>query len=160
MKFIIEIAQDSPSWDRFNQINEKLCNKYLELIIKKYPNIQQINQIELSILLTNDIKIKELNKEFRKKNKATNVLSFPDLELDFRTIDQFIPPNLNHLYLGDIAFSFDTINKEAKEQNIEFIAHFCHLLVHSILHLLGYDHQNDKEAEIMENLEMIILKNR
>jgi probable rRNA maturation factor len=62
------------------------------------------------------------------------------------------------MYLGDIAFSFETIFKEAKEKKLIFLDHFKHLLLHSILHLIGYDHNNDEETEIMQNIEINILQ--
>lgn len=158
MKFTIEIAQDIQDWKTHKEINTKLFTQVIKKILGKYPNLNAIKNVELSILLTNDAKIKELNKEFRNKNATTNVLSFPDLEIDYRKIHQFQPDDLAYLYLGDIAFSLDTITKEAEEKNIEFLQHFKHLLVHSILHLLGFDHQNDEEAEIMETLEVEFLK--
>ncbi|KAJ6645140.1 Endoribonuclease YbeY [Pseudolycoriella hygida] len=93
-----------------------------------------------------------LNSQFCGKGKATNVLSFPDIELDFRHLLEFTP-NLDYMYLGDIAFGYEIIQSEAISQNKSFRDHFMHLLVHSILHLLGFDHQDDEEAIIMENLE-------
>lgn len=97
---------------------------------------------EVSILLTNDTRIQELNRDFRDKDKPTNVLSFPSEEEDF---------------LGDIAISFNTLEKEAEEQDKEFTHHFIHMLIHGTLHLLGYDHITDEEAEEMESLEIKIL---
>lgn len=105
--------------------------------------------VEISILLSNDNKLQELNHDFRGKNKPTNVLSFPSgspLQGE------------KHLYLGDIAISFQTLYNESLEQQKTFKDHYTHMLVHSILHLLGYDHEKKKEAVIMENLEKTILK--
>jgi len=97
---------------------------------------------ELSILLTNDDHIQQLNRDFRDKDKPTNVLSFPNDEGD---------------YLGDIAISFQTIEKEAIEQNKDIYHHFTHMVIHGILHLKGYDHETDIDAEEMEAIEMKIL---
>lgn len=120
------------------------------------PNIS----IEISVLLTNDEEIKQLNKNYRHKNKPTNVLSFP--AFDTKKIKAFRPENLpiidNFLPLGDIALAFETIKNEAAEQNKSFNHHFTHLLTHSLLHLLGYDHETNKDADLMENLEIKILK--
>ncbi len=157
MKFTIEIAQDCKNWNNIKEINVKLIEYFLNKIIQRYSNFKILKEIELSVLLTSDHKIQKLNKEFRNKDSATNVLSFPDVEIDFSKISEFVPDDPNYLYLGDIAFAFETIQKESIEYNIEFINHFNHLLVHSILHLIGYDHQNDQEAQIMENLEDEIL---
>ncbi len=96
---------------------------------------------EASLVLTNDTEIKELNNEYRGLNKPTNVLSFEtgDSEL-----------------LGDIYISYDTAMRESGAE--EFVAHVTHLVIHGILHLLGHDHIKDSEAEIMEALEIKVLK--
>lgn len=157
MKFTIEIAQDNDEWDSYKEINPKLFEEILEEVLKNYPNFSKVQNIELSILLTNDKRIKKLNQEFRNENSATNVLSFPDLDIDFSQILEF-KPDLDYIYPGDIAFAFETISEEVKKKNIPFLNHFKHLLVHSTLHLLGYDHMNDTEAEIMQDIEVKILK--
>ena len=157
MKFTIEIAQDNDEWDSYKEINPKLFEEILEEVLKNYPNFSKVQNIELSILLTNDKRIKKLNQEFRNENSATNVLSFPDLDIDFSQILEF-KPDLDYIYIGDIAFAFETISEEVKKKNIPFLNHFKHLLVHSTLHLLGYDHMNDTEAEIMQDIEVKILK--
>jgi len=89
-----------------------------------------------------------LNKEWRNKNSATNVLSFPIGE----PIEQ--APNL----LGDIVVCAPIVEKEAKIQEKNIEAHWAHLIIHGILHLQGYDHQSDDDANIMESKEIIILK--
>lgn len=157
MKFTIEIAQDNDNWDLYNEINTKLVEQILSEVIEKYPNLSAVSNIELSVLLTGNKRIKHLNQEFRNENNATNVLSFPDLEIDFRHILEF-KPDLDYIYLGDVAFAFEIIDEEAKEKKISFLHHFKHLLVHSILHLLGYDHQTDEETEIMQNVEINVLE--
>jgi len=157
MKFTIEIAQDNDEWDSYKEINPKLFEEILEEVLTNYPNFNKVQNIELSILLTNDKRIKKLNQDFRNENSATNVLSFPDLDIDFSQILEF-KPDLDYIYLGDIAFAFETISEEVKKKNIPFLNHFKHLLVHSTLHLLGYDHMNDTEAEIMQDIEVKILK--
>lgn len=102
---------------------------------------------EICILLADDQTIQDLNKRFRGKDTPTNVLSFPQSE----------PNTLPILPLGDIVLSYQTIQKEAYEQNKNFVSHFKHLLVHGVLHLMHYDHQNDQEAKIMEDIEIKIL---
>ena len=157
MKFTIEIAQDNTEWDLYSEINPKLFKQILKETIKNYKNLSEVKNLELSILLTNNSRIKKLNQEFRNKNSATNVLSFPDVDIDFRQILEF-EPNLDYMYLGDIAFAFETISKEAEEKKIHFLHHFKHLLLHSILHLIGYDHKDDEETKIMQNIEVRILQ--
>lgn len=102
---------------------------------------------EISILLTNDEEIHALNRDYRHKDAPTNVLSF------------CLPYMGNGYWLaGDIIISYDRILQECKEQNIPFRYHFAHMLVHGCLHLQGYDHIEDKEAEKMEKKEQTLLK--
>lgn len=103
-----------------------------------------------TILLTNDARILELNSQFRNQNKPTNVLSFPSGEEE-------PDPENGKLYLGDIAISFETVSREAVEGQKTLTHHLTHMIVHGILHLLGYDHETDEEAEEMEGLEIKIL---
>ena len=98
---------------------------------------------EVSITLVNDKQIHKLNKQYRGMDKPTNVLSF---ELG------------DDLLLGDIFISLDTVKKEAKQAGISVQEHTAHMVVHGILHLLGYDHLDDKQAKIMESKEIQILK--
>lgn len=104
---------------------------------------------ELSILFTDDAAIRELNREWRGKDRATNVLSFPAVPL--------APGDAPGPLLGDLALASETIATEAREMGIGFDAHLTHLLVHGFLHLLGYDHVEEAEAEEMEGLETRIL---
>lgn len=102
---------------------------------------------ELSILLTNDEEQQELNKQWRGKDSATNVLSFPQIEPFGPVVG----------LLGDITLARETLVREAEEQGVTFEAHFTHLVVHGFLHILGYDHLDDAEALQMESLETQIL---
>lgn len=111
----------------------------------------------VSIVLTNDAEIKELNKNYRNKDKPTNVLSFPAIDFNADN-DEIIQPALPETELGDIILAYETIAREADEQNKSLSNHFKHLIVHGFLHLLGYDHIEDDEAEEMESTEVRILK--
>ena len=102
---------------------------------------------ELSVLLTDDAEQRELNAQWRQKDSATNVLSFPQIE----------PFGAVRGLLGDITLARETLEREAAEQGISFDHHFTHLVVHGFLHILGYDHLDDEEAEEMEGLETAIL---
>ncbi|WP_395463132.1 rRNA maturation RNase YbeY [Wolbachia endosymbiont of Cantharis cryptica] len=99
----------------------------------------------ISIALADDNLLHQLNLKFRKMNKPTNVLSFRCEQLS------------NECDLGDIAISIDTIERESHEYCILILAHIAHMLVHGLLHLLGYDHQKEDEGIIMRNLESKIL---
>jgi probable rRNA maturation factor len=107
--------------------------------------------IELTIRIVDESEIIDLNHRYRNKNKATNVLSFP-IELDFGA-------DLDYRMLGDIIICASVVEKEAREQNKELLAHWAHMVVHGLLHLLGYDHENPEEANIMESLESELLQN-
>ena len=104
---------------------------------------------ELSILFTDDAAIQVLNREWRGKDKATNVLSFPAFPVE---PGDPLPP-----MLGDIVLACETVRREADEENKPFEHHLTHLMVHGLLHLLGYDHETEEEAEEMEGLERQIL---
>jgi probable rRNA maturation factor len=103
----------------------------------------------LSILLTDDVEMRKLNAGWRAKDKPTNVLSFPAEN----AVDPARPP----AYLGDIALGLATCRREAREQKKALADHVAHLAVHGVLHLLGYDHMDDEQAEAMEPLETAIL---
>ena len=108
----------------------------------------------VNVCLSNDDEVHKLNKEFRGLDKPTNVLSFANVDDD--EFWDMLKDN-SELDLGDIILSFDTLQEEARVKNISVYAHFCHLLVHGFLHILGFDHIDDKEAEEMEGLEIEIL---
>ena len=133
---------DFPKWK--NKI--KNPEKYLLRKIKKLQKISYFkskNQ-EFSILLTNSQKMKKLNFKFRKKNKATDVLSFP-LKYSKNKI----------IYIGDIAISYEIINKRSKLSN--FFKEFDKIWVHGYLHLIGYDHKKIKDFKKMYKKEQLIL---
>lgn len=100
---------------------------------------------ELSIVLTDDANIRRLNAAWRGKDSATNVLSFPAFSL---AAGDPLPP-----MLGDIVLARETILRESALEERPFEHHFCHLVVHGLLHLLGHDHEDEQEAEKMEALE-------
>lgn len=108
----------------------------------------------VNVCLSDDKEVQQLNKQFRDMDKPTNVLSFANIDDD--EFWDMLPEN-SEVELGDIILSFDTLQKEAYVKNISVYAHFCHLLVHGFLHILGFDHQEDEEAEEMEGLETEIL---
>jgi len=103
---------------------------------------------ELSVLLTDDAGIRVINRDHRGLDKPTNVLSFPQDDPDS---DAYGP------LLGDIVVAYETVAREAGEVGISLSDHVCHMIVHGFLHLLGYDHMDDDEAEEMEGLETAIL---
>ena len=110
--------------------------------------------VEASIRLTDDAEIQALNKKYRKKNQPTNVLSFPALDAE----DLARLPDGAPLILGDIVIALETTLKEAEVETKVPEEHLSHLVVHGMLHLLGYNHETESEAKIMEGLEVHVLK--
>ncbi|MBE6446066.1 MAG: rRNA maturation RNase YbeY [Alphaproteobacteria bacterium] len=100
------------------------------------------DEAELSLVLADDDFVQSLNKQYRHQDKPTNVLSFEN----------------EGIFAGDIVVAYQTTKKEAKEKDVSFSAHLAHLLTHGTLHLQGYDHLNDKQADKMEKLEVKLLK--
>jgi probable rRNA maturation factor len=107
--------------------------------------------IEISVRFTSDAEVHALNRDYRGKDKPTNVLSFPMAD------PELLAKNANgdgiEILLGDIVLAYETCAREAGERAIAIRDHAAHLLVHGTLHLLGYDHADDEEAEAMETAE-------
>lgn len=115
---------------------------------------------EVVVMGCDDARISVLNADFREKDKATNVLSWPSEERSAQDAGgQPLAPEGPDPELGDIAISFDTCMREAQDAEKKFADHVTHLVVHGILHLLGYDHIDEKDAALMEGLETEILGN-
>jgi probable rRNA maturation factor len=110
---------------------------------------------EISVRIVDEEEARALNNQYRQQDKATNVLSFPAVGAD----EVGLPPELSQA-LGDIVICGPVVEREAVEQNKEIASHWAHLLVHGALHLLGYDHETDEEADVMEKLETRILATR
>ena len=147
--FVIESTISLSLWDKIliNDFHEKL-DQVLNQIYERIGLISNNSKTLISISFSGDKKVRELNNSFRRKRSATNVLSFPS-NYKFNNI----------LFLGDIIFSIETILKEAKRDNKSVENHLTHLFIHSVLHLLGYEHETEEQAEKMENLEIEILSN-
>ena len=105
----------------------------------------------LSVLLTDNNGIKKINKQYRKINKSTNVLSFPQND------ERFITKKTSKIILGDIVISLEKIMKESKLQNKNLSNHLTHMVIHSLLHLLGFNHEKLKDFKIMKKKEINIL---
>lgn len=104
-------------------------------------------QAEVTIRIVDEFESQSLNRDYRGKDKPTNVLSFP-----FEA-----PPGVELDLLGDLVICRQVVEHEAEEQNKALLAHWAHMVVHGTLHLLGYDHIDDEEAEEMESLEISIM---
>ncbi len=142
----VEVFDDNLSWKKKIKKTSIFFNKVLSLFPKKYKFKKK--NISFSLLLSDNKKIKELNKKFRKKNKSTDILSFP--------LNKKI--NKNKLYLGDIIISYQFINKPKSINNLNFKKKVIKIFIHGFLHLLGYDHLREKDYIKMYNEELKIFK--
>jgi probable rRNA maturation factor len=149
----IDIAVNEPAWRKAGIDIDALFPDVAgrALSAARVPALKD-KDAEISVVLTNDAEIKTLNHDYRDKDKPTNVLSFPLMDINSGA------PLGDPVALGDVVFAYETIAREAKEQDKSFVDHLTHLLIHGVLHLVGYDHIADQEAEIMEKLEIHILK--
>jgi probable rRNA maturation factor len=149
----IDIGSKSKKWQPHLKFIEDICKKLissadLKKFFKKDPSI------EVAVSLILDREMQKINHQFRGKDKTTNVLSFPAQAPDFFQKNY----KENYVFLGDIIISFETVKKESLAEKKSFENHLTHMILHSILHLIGFDHQNKKEAKVMESLEVKILK--
>lgn len=133
---------------------EEWQDKLTEIVNGTLKHIGWNHPSEISILLTDESYSQQLNHTYRKKDSPTNVLSFPAFSPSEL---QLLAKQQPSLILGDIVLSLETVLKEAEFQKKTFLDHFMHLTIHGTLHLLGYDHQADCQAEEMEAIEVNIL---
>jgi probable rRNA maturation factor len=139
----IEIAVEAGNWP---QGLEPLAEKALNAALAG-SGYELSGPTEISVLLTDDAHQRELNRQWRGKDASTNVLSFPHLDPDAPLAG----------LLGDISLAFETLERETRELSKPFEDHFVHLLVHGMLHILGFDHLIREEALVMERHETDIM---
>jgi probable rRNA maturation factor len=144
----VTILVEDGDWSGFGKIERIVCCAAAALASDPRLVIEPAS--DASVVLASDALMRRLNRTYRGKDAATNVLSFP-----FRTPPGAVSQESTHL--GDVVLAAETVGREAAERGIEPSHHLQHLVVHGLLHLLGYDHQTDSEAEAMENLETEIL---
>ena len=108
--------------------------------------------VEIAIRLTDDDEVHDLNRDFRGKDKPTNVLSFPQVQPDL--LEGLSNSDDGEILLGDIVLARETCAREAAEKGVSLADHATHLIVHGTLHLVGYDHMDDASAAAMEALEV------
>ncbi|HEY4275210.1 MAG TPA: rRNA maturation RNase YbeY [Rhizomicrobium sp.] len=137
----IQFVVDDPGWRKIRGLLPRL--KRAATAAEKAGKFR--GKSSMTVLLANDRKLKLLNRDFRGKDKATNVLSFP------------AGPNAQG-YRGDIALALGVTRGEAKAEGKKLIDHATHLVVHGVLHLAGHDHVRPRDAKVMESLEVAILE--
>jgi len=148
----IDVLAESPAWKKGFPAAENVCRH--AAVAAFDLGCHGAGHAEVSLLLSNDARVRLLNHEFRGEDRATNVLSFPT-----HTASEVAapwPPN-RPLLLGDIVVAYETVVAEAAAEGKDFSHHLGHLVVHGMLHLLGYDHRTETEADEMERLETRIL---
>ena len=143
----VDVVSDSNLWNQKIKKKEFFFNSLVRFFPKKYRFIKK--KVNLTILLSNNNNIKKLNKKFRNKNKSTDILSFPS-EKKFNI--------KKSLYLGDIAISFEFMNKPKKLNKLEFKKKVIKMFIHGFLHLLGYNHIKLKDFKKMLTEEDKIYK--
>ena len=151
---MLEVAIDADEeWDSSRSWDE-LARSAAEAAIAEsaFPQLATIDRaVEISVRLTSDEQVRALNSEWRGKDKATNVLSFPMTEPSILQTANVAGPEL---LLGDIILAHGTCAAEASEKSVSVEQHVTHLIVHGTLHLLGYDHVEDVDAADMEAREI------
>ncbi len=158
---ILHVVLNSPRWTEDVDFDVyKTTEELKELVfghvadVVSHELLAEDKTFMVNVCLSDDEEVHKLNKEFRGMDKPTNVLSFANIDDD--EFWEMLPVS-KEAELGDIILAFETLKKEAEMKNISVYAHYCHLVVHGFLHLLGFDHQEDDEAEEMESLETEIL---
>jgi probable rRNA maturation factor len=140
MRLDVDVVRHAEAWDEA-RIDDAMLRRAAQAAAAEAPALPA-GDYELTILLTDDEEMRALNRTWRDKDAPTNVLSFP-------ASDTLSGPGL----LGDIALAYETIREEARDRDIALTDHVAHLVVHGVLHLLGFDHADDRQAERMETLE-------
>ncbi len=152
----VALTVASSAWRDAFEALEPLTLRIVLAVLDQATAVPWLKTGEVSLLLTDDTEIRALNASYRARDRATNVLSFPGLDLTDGQTGESPPPG--PAVLGDVVISFERLTEEADQQRKDLTDHFAHLLVHGTLHLLGYDHRHDAEAQAMEGLEASILK--
>jgi probable rRNA maturation factor len=143
---IIEVTVEAHAWRTAVTEPEQLCRRTVSAVLAREVSAP----VELSVLLADDRRVAALNRDYRGKDRPTNVLSFP---AQGPSLTDAAAPRL----LGDVVVALETTRREAVAQGRSVADHVAHLVVHGTLHLLGYDHEADDEAEMMEAREIELL---
>jgi probable rRNA maturation factor len=155
MKLEIDLNVESKKWPKDTILKEKVMFTRLALATLEAVEATKLCKIlNFSMLFISDEEMIGYNWKFRNKNSPTNVLSFPAEDFSREELLEF---KMEHLYLGEIIFSFETIKKESEAQHKTFEDHLRHLFVHAFLHLLCYEHDDEYDRVEMEQLEISIL---
>ncbi len=145
----IDVILESPLWAK---ALPEVEDTVLKVSAAALGAVEDSERMEMALVLADDARVRELNRDYRGQDKPTNVLSFASLD------DEDAPqPEDGPILLGDVIVAYETTVAEAAAEGKTLTNHLSHLVVHGVLHLLGYDHMEDGEAEEMEELETAIL---
>lgn len=150
----LAISIDDEGWTAALEDVEAVIEQAVRAVFADVESDCQGRPCEVSVVLSDDERVRELNRDYREKDSATNVLSFPALECEGPG-QLILEPG--PVLLGDIIFALGVCQRECLEQEKTLSAHLSHLCVHGMLHLFGFDHIDDDEAEEMEAREIAIL---
>ena len=148
-----DVLVNNKAWE----LHIKNPNIYIKkklIKVEKKINIFREKKLAFTLLLSGDKEIKKLNKKFRKKNKTTDILSFPFYEK--KILNKIINSKKNSIYLGDIIINLSQIIKQSKNKSFSII--FDRLWIHGLAHLLGYRHKSNQDYSIMQKFENKIIK--
>jgi probable rRNA maturation factor len=155
-KIEIDFVVQDDSWQKDLDDLTDLSLRISKQIFNQLGLSKYVSSIEFSVTLTDNQSIQKINLQYLSKDKPTNVLSFPIQEISENNFDK-LEVHDGFVALGDIIFAYGILKDESLRDGKIFHDHFAHLLVHGVLHLLGYDHEHPLEATRMEKLEVDIL---
>jgi probable rRNA maturation factor len=145
---VLDVAQEADGWSSFQNVDALI--ETAGAAVASHPRFRGHEPREACVGLSDDKAVQDLNHRYRGKNKPTNVLSFPAVATQ-------LSPDSGPRALGDIVLALETVEREAQDQQLPLPHHFQHLVVHGLLHLLGFDHETEADAAVMEGLEIEIL---
>jgi len=152
----ILVSIEEGAWEDRLEDAEALVLRAAEAALARAEGVPR-GAAELSVVLADDETVRGLNHQYRGKDKPTNVLSFPLHEEEDGPAESLAPGGPLPILLGDVILAYGVVARESSEQGKPFADHLTHLVIHGVLHLLGYDHIEDADADRMENLETEIL---
>lgn len=156
-RLAVDIIMEDEAWTAVFGLDEAISSAAEQAYAR--ANVRLANQItadraSVAVALLSDAGMRVLNSQFRHQDKPTNVLSFPAIEHRHAGAGRGVE---DPRALGDVALAYETIDREARQEGIAVVDHVRHLVVHGILHLLGFDHESDTDADRMEAMETRIL---
>jgi len=153
LSLALERVDDDGDWARVGPVDDMI--EAVARVLAAAPELSDVYPATAAVALSSNDAVRRLNAAYRGKDKPTNVLSFPAPELPPKLPDELA--DAEPRALGDVVLALETLIDEAAAAGIPLAHHFQHLLIHGLLHLIGYDHEDDAEAEEMEALETVLL---